>query len=105
MLSKNNFLRLLVATVVAFCFGSIRHEASSTFQNTTNERARAVLDEALKALGGIDPLKNVTSITMKGTGAEHPSAQAQGYKYGKQTGQPYQETLVAFPSQGKFAFE
>ena len=105
MLSKNNFLRLLMATVVAFWFGSIRHEASSTFQNTTNERARAVLDESLKALGGIDRLKNVTSITMKGTGEEHPSAQAQGYKYGKQTDQKYQETLVAFPSQGKFAFE
>ena len=106
MLSKNNFiLCLLATTVVMFHGGSIRHEASCTFQNLTNERARQVLDESLKALGGIDRLKQVTSITMKGNGKEHPSAQAQGYEYGKQTNQEYQETLVAFPNQEKFAFE
>ena len=76
-----------------------------TFQNPTNERAQQVLERSLNALGGIDRLKAATSITMKGTGWEHPSAQAQGYEYGKRTDQTYQETLVAFPGNGKFAFE
>ena len=91
------FFVALLAAGGAFGGGSVRPEA--------NERARQILDASLNALGGTERLKSLASITMKGTGKEHPSAQAQGYEYGKRTDQEYNETLVAFPAQGKFAFE
>jgi glyoxylase-like metal-dependent hydrolase (beta-lactamase superfamily II) len=95
-----SFLCLFVALLTAgatFGGGPVGPEA--------NDRARQILDRSLNALGGSDRLKALASITMKGTGKEHPSAQAQGYEYGKRTDQDYNETLVAFPAQGKFAFE
>ena len=96
---------ILLVTTVLLGGGSGRIESASTFQNATNERATQVLDRSLDALGGIDRLKGLASITMKGTGKQHPSAESQGYEYGKRTDHEYQETLVAFPSQAKFAFE
>ena len=94
---KRSILILLLATAGAFGGGSVRPEA--------NERARQILDRSLNALGGTDRLKALASITMKGTGKQHPSAESQGYEYGKRNAQEYTETLVAFPAQRKFAFE
>ena len=102
-LSKTILIVLLAAAALGGRSG--RNESSSTFQNPPNERATQVLDRSLDALGGIDQLKAITSFTMRGTGKEHPSAESQGYEYGKRNDQEYQETLVAFPRHGKFAYE
>lgn len=104
-MKRSILILLLLATAGTLGGDSLRPEASNTFQKLTDERATQILDRSLSALGGIDRLKAITSITFKGTGKEHPSAQAQGYEYGKRSDQEYQETLVAFPAQGKFAFE
>ena len=105
MFSYTSFILSLLFAAAPLGGDSVRPETSRTFQNPTDERARQVIERSLNALGGTDGLKTTTSITMKGTGWEHPSAQAQGYEYGKRTDQAYQETLVAFLSDGKFAFE
>ena len=44
---------------------------------TNDDRARGVLDEALKTLGGVDQLQQLRSISMKGQGKAHASAESQ----------------------------
>ena len=72
---------------------------------TNDDRARGVLDEALKTLGGVDQLQQLRSISMKGQGKAHASAESQGYASAQRSTEEYQETLVGFPSQEKLAFE
>ncbi len=85
--------------------GSAGPEAGLSHPLQDSERARRVVDQALQAYGGPEHLKAVSSITMKGIGQGHSSAESQGYVDGRRSDEDYKETLVAFPAQEKLAFE
>jgi glyoxylase-like metal-dependent hydrolase (beta-lactamase superfamily II) len=86
-------------------FESSTRPSVADFRSSTDDRGGQALDGAIEALGGIDRLKTMTSITMRGTGQEYSSAQSQGYHPERQTSADYEETLVVHPSQEKLAFE
>ena len=78
---------------------------TKTHNRNGEDCGRCVLDEALQTLGGEEQLQRLASITMKGVGGQHASAESQGYDSAKQSTEAYTETLVAFPTQEKLAFE
>ncbi len=78
---------------------------TKTLNPDSDDCGRCVLDEALQALGGENQLQQLASITMKGVGEQHASAESQGYASAQQSTEAYAETLVAFPSREKLAFE
>jgi glyoxylase-like metal-dependent hydrolase (beta-lactamase superfamily II) len=78
---------------------------TKTHNPNADDCGRCVLDEALQAFGGEEQLQQLASITMKGVGEQHASAESQGYASAQQSTEAYTETLVAFPSHEKLAFE
>lgn len=102
--------KLGIVLVLVIC-GSVSTDYTDLFGRTKtnvnydNERARQVLDQALQTLGGVEQLERLASITMKGTGEQHASAESQGYAYGQRSTEQYQETLVSVPSRERLAFE
>lgn len=107
MLSGNQrrvSVRKLGIVLIFLIWGSVSTDYTDLAGQTKtgDERARRVVEEALRAFGGVDQL---TSITMKGNGEQHASAESQGYAADRRSTEQYSETLVAFPSQPRLAFE
>ncbi|HEY7912928.1 MAG TPA: MBL fold metallo-hydrolase [Blastocatellia bacterium] len=91
--------------VAVLCLAFLLITGFAADRASTDDRAGQPLIRALEALGGLDRLKSITSITMKGRGQEFSSAQSQGYHPEQQAGAEYEETLVVHPSRDKLAFE
>ena len=88
-------VRKLGIVLVCLICVSVSTDYTKTAGNSNNDRVRRVVDEALRALGGAEHLQRLTSITMKGNGEQHASAESQGYAYGQRSTEQYKETLVA----------
>lgn len=68
-------------------------------------RRRAVLERALQALGGLERLKQIDSIYLKGKGSEFRSADLQGPDPDTPTRAFHEETIAVLPLQNKLLYE
>jgi glyoxylase-like metal-dependent hydrolase (beta-lactamase superfamily II) len=84
---------------------SAQAAASSVKPQAEDQRARRVLDNALRSLGGIERLRALTSILLRAKGVERRSAEVQGYQPDGATNAEHEETLVVFPSQARLSYE
>lgn len=100
-------LRLSAAVVcLVVCVVSFAPGASSTQSNEAkNESAQIVLEKALQALGGLERLKQIDSIYLKGKGSEFRSADVQGPDPDAPTRAFHEETVAVLPLQNKLLYE
>lgn len=89
----------IVLVLTALCF-AIQNEAQAQ-----NNDALRVLNSALDALGGEARLKSLSSIYIRAKGAEHRSADAQGFHPEKETNAPHEEKLAVFSDGKRLAYE
>ena len=96
-------LRLSAAVVcLVVCVVSFAPSASSTQSNEAkNESGQIVLEKALQALGGLERLKQIDSIYLKGKGSEFRSADVQGPDPDAPTRAFHEETVAVLPLQNK----
>jgi glyoxylase-like metal-dependent hydrolase (beta-lactamase superfamily II) len=73
--------------------------------NKDSEKARSALEKALQALGGLERLKAIQSLFLKGKGSEFRAAELQGPDPETPIRTFHEETVAAFPGQGKILYE
>ena len=99
----SNFRSISAVVCVLICVVSFARSASSTQQN--NESAQVVLERALQALGGLERLKQIESIYLKGKGSEFRSADVQGPDPDTPIRAFHEETVAVLPLQSKLVYE
>lgn len=97
----------LAVICVLVCVASFAPTATSTQQSTgaNDKSGQVVLERALQALGGLDRLKQIDSIYLKGKGSEFRSADLQGPDPDTPTRASHEETVAVLPSQNRLLYE
>jgi glyoxylase-like metal-dependent hydrolase (beta-lactamase superfamily II) len=70
-----------------------------------NDKAQRTLEQALNALGGVERLRALKSLYIKGNGSEFRSAELQGPDPSTPTRTSHEETLAVIPAEQKVLYE
>ena len=84
---------------------SIASQTPTTQSSEDTRRAAQALDQAVQALGGMESLQRINSISLAGKGAEFRSAEVQGRHPEKDTRTDHEERLAVNLAENKAAYE
>lgn len=95
----------LILILTLLLGGSVASIEPASTASDDNEKARQTLARAVQALGGVERLRALNSLYFKGKGSEFRSVDLQGPDPFTPTKTSHEETIAAFPSEGRILYE